>query len=595
MKKNTISLDGNNNIVIQDANKAEITINTNNAEDINKKLNQLAREQIEILQQMAMEQSGKISDLFKSQLNKIASQKNYVGGGITAHDVNIGDKNEVHYHYYPKKNTALPKKLTLEIPRLSEEHIVGRTKELEDLRSLLIEKREALLLNGIGGIGKTTIAQVYVDKYWEEYHHIAWITQNPGGSFLMDFINTTGLRKNLNISDTITEPKDTFNEIIRKLNAIDDLPNLLMLDNVDEGIEPLKDRLPSPPNWHILLTSREELNGFNPVYLDFLSTEDAFRLFKKHYTRNHLNDKQIKELIKKVDYHTLTIEILAKTAMKQRYSYGQLEKALSKNSKAFIKIDRAGTNHKIEKITSYLCSIFSMSRLNEDEIWLMQQMVCLPSDFHNYESLYELIKPEVSNKHEVFAETITDLTNMGWLLNNNETDSYKLHMVVGEVVKKTQLPDPCEISGLIESITELLNIDQSKDNPVVKFQWVPFGKQILSILDGCKNMEADIENKISKLKNNLALVLKALGDFNGAKILLEKAMASDEKNFGEEHPTTAVSYSNLALVLQDLGDFNGAKILLEKAMASDEKNFGEKHPTTAVSYSNLALVLKDLG
>ena len=76
---------------------------------------------------------------------------------------------------------------------------------------------------------------------------------------------------------------------------------------------------------------------------------------------------------------------------------------------------------------------------------------------------------------------------------------------------------------------------------------------------------------------------------------MEKATASAEKNFGPDHPTTAVSYSNLALVLQDLGDYAGAKGLLEKATASAEKNFGPDHPTTAVSYSNLALVLKDLG
>jgi Flp pilus assembly protein TadD len=95
--------------------------------------------------------------------------------------------------------------------------------------------------------------------------------------------------------------------------------------------------------------------------------------------------------------------------------------------------------------------------------------------------------------------------------------------------------------------------------------------------------------------SNLALVLKALGDYRGAKALLEKAMLSAEVNFGEKHPSTARSYSNLALVLQDLGDYGGAKALLEKAMLSDEANFGEKHPTTAVSYSNLATVLQVLG
>ncbi|MDQ2862349.1 MAG: tetratricopeptide repeat protein [Bacteroidota bacterium] len=69
----------------------------------------------------------------------------------------------------------------------------------------------------------------------------------------------------------------------------------------------------------------------------------------------------------------------------------------------------------------------------------------------------------------------------------------------------------------------------------------------------------------------------------------------DEKKFGEGHPSTATLYSNLATVLQDLGDYEGARVLLEKAVASDEKNFGKGHPSTAGSYSNLAMLLRNLG
>ncbi len=105
----------------------------------------------------------------------------------------------------------------------------------------------------------------------------------------------------------------------------------------------------------------------------------------------------------------------------------------------------------------------------------------------------------------------------------------------------------------------------------------------------------NLDAEIARLQNNLALVLQDLGDYLGAKELLEKSLISNEINFGTSHPTTVASYSNLALVLQDLGDYEEAKGLLEKALVSDEKNFGESHPTTAVSYSNLALVLQALG
>jgi tetratricopeptide (TPR) repeat protein len=69
--------------------------------------------------------------------------------------------------------------------------------------------------------------------------------------------------------------------------------------------------------------------------------------------------------------------------------------------------------------------------------------------------------------------------------------------------------------------------------------------------------------------------------------LLEKAKDSDEKNFGEEHPTTAVRYSNLATVLQDLGDYEGAKKLLEKAYKVYFTQLGDLHPSTKIIKSNL--------
>ena len=94
--------------------------------------------------------------------------------------------------------------------------------------------------------------------------------------------------------------------------------------------------------------------------------------------------------------------------------------------------------------------------------------------------------------------------------------------------------------------------------------------------------------------NNLALVLKELGSYKEAKELLEKAMLSTERNFGKDHPRTAMSYSNLGLVFKDLGFYKEAKELLKRAMLSTERNFGKDHSTTAASYSNLGSVLKDL-
>jgi tetratricopeptide (TPR) repeat protein len=486
------------------------------------------------------------------------------------------------------------KKLTNEIPILSQDKIVGRGKDLNELHKLLKKNKEALLLNGLGGIGKTTLAQVYVQKYWKEYHHIAWVTQKQESDFLKDFISSAGLMKNLGIKGQIGNPSDTYNEIIRRLNEVENHPNLLILDNVDESIEKFTGSLPDPDKWHILLTSREELNGFTHKRLDFLSPEDAFKLFKKYYTIKVLTDDIIKKLLKKIDYHTLTIEILARTANCNRYDYVTLSNALKINVCADIKIQRPYSDE-IKRVTSFLCDIFSISKLNDDEIWLLQQMACLPSEYLPYDDIEKFINPKESNRAEIFAVTLNKLTQKGWLLRNETTDSYKMHVVITEVVLNKKAPRLADINVLLENITTLLIIDQTKDNPIDKFPLIPFGQALLLVIEMQPELSQDEENSVSRFHNNLATVLKNLGDYDGAKDLLEKAVMSNEKNFGTEHPATSTSYSNLATVLQDLGEYEGAKDLLEKAARSNEINFGTEHPATSTSYSNLATVLQDLG
>ena len=93
---------------------------------------------------------------------------------------------------------------------------------------------------------------------------------------------------------------------------------------------------------------------------------------------------------------------------------------------------------------------------------------------------------------------------------------------------------------------------------------------------------------------NLATALTDLGEYAGAKVLLEKQVKSDEKVYGEDNPQTTVSRSNLAMVLRSLGEFREAKSLLENVVKADEKNFGTDHTSTARSYSNLGLVLRDM-
>ena len=484
-----------------------------------------------------------------------------------------------------KTESSLPKELSV-VHKRNPNDIVGRDTDLQELHDLLFDEKQVVLVNGLGGIGKTTLAETYIAKYYDDYHHFVWITQNSDN--IGDaFVQNRDLWTHLNIDVDGLQAQAIFEAILRALRSIEDRPSLLVIDNALPSIEQHLSRLPNQPNWHLLVTSRQTIEGLHTKALGFLKPEDALALFQKHCTLIK-DEASIKKLLKTVDYNTLVIEILAKTAQKQRTPIEILQKAIEHDLKANIKTKHS-QQQKIEKITTYLSSIFEISELSEMEIWVLKQFACLPSESHTFDLLQQLIFKGNSDNKENFPETLSDLHAKGWLLYDTKEDSYKMHRIIAQIIPLKVNLELTDIEGLLDNVTSNLYIDRAKDNPIDKFIWIDFGEAILT------HFLEDTSTQIAKLQNNLATVLRALGDYQGAKVLLEKAVKSAEINFGDAHPTTAVSYSNLATVLQDLGDYQGAKVLLEKAVKSDEINFGDAHPNTAVRYSNLALVLKDLG
>ncbi|MEM9549098.1 MAG: tetratricopeptide repeat protein [Bacteroidota bacterium] len=521
---------------------------------------------------------------------------------------------------------TIGKELSSVLPRLKKSKIVGRTKDLEDLKKRLFEKNQVVLMNGMGGIGKTTLAMVFLTENYDAYDHILWIT-STSDDFISDFISTPGLLEALQLEYKENQRK-TFDSIIIKLKSLEG-KSLLIIDNATEKLHEYRTHLPGQPNWHVIVTSRDKIPFFELKELGFLDEDESVKLFKKHYTRKKLCDEDIKRLVKDIDYHTLTIEILAKTAHELSMSPEELNKAIKDNMDTDIVVRHS--DQKIGKLMSYLTSTFDLSRLDEEEITLLKYISLLPSEYIAYPMLEEAL----SFTKDTLRKVLIRLTKRGWILYNAENDeeSYKLHRIILDVIKskcKAKYSDEF-IIPLVDSISDNSKLNENTENPLDKLKWIPYGQELVDSFETRSIVEiATLQNNLAiqyqylgefirakilftkvvasyeRFKgkdheytsisySNLATVHQDLGEFKKAKEFLEKALTSNLKKFGEEHPSTARSYSNLALVLQDLGELNQAKEFLEKALASDLKNFGEEHPSTAIRYSNLGTVLQDLG
>jgi tetratricopeptide (TPR) repeat protein len=95
--------------------------------------------------------------------------------------------------------------------------------------------------------------------------------------------------------------------------------------------------------------------------------------------------------------------------------------------------------------------------------------------------------------------------------------------------------------------------------------------------------------------NNLALLFQDQGNYVQARLLHERALAIQLKALGPQHPQTASSLHNLACLLHNQGNFAQARLLQERALAIQEKVLGVEHPETASSLYDLTFMLKDQG
>ncbi len=479
------------------------------------------------------------------------------------------------------KPSKIPKEITPPV-RVPKREIVGREGDLEDLRQALLKNRVTALINGMGGIGKTTLAAVYVDEYYEEYDHILWLTIED--SFEEAIKTNFSLMENLGLRDF--PPSDQMEACLNRLRTLESKgPKLLVLDNAREELARYYDLLPWPPGWHLLVISRERIPRFHIIELDFLDEEEAIDLFKRH--NSELARDQVRIIVNRVERHTLTVEILAKSSSRNHWDFDKILEALTLDAKANVSV--LHSKKKIERIKSYLSSIFDLSNLDEREIYILKQFTALPTAFIEYDFLTSLLKVEKLEWEEDFAGYLEGLYEKGFILKEKESDRYKMHPVLSEALSLKLKVGLKDLKFLIESVTDLLDIDETKDNPVDKFQYIPFGEALL------KRIPDDTSPQKALLQNNLALVYREMGDYKRARDLLKEALASDLKNFGPDHLRVAVRKSNLALVYEDLGEYERARKLLEEALASDLKNFGPDHPDVAVRKNNLALVYRDLG
>ena len=427
---------------------------------------------------------------------------------------------------------------------------IGREDEVKAIDEMLESSNSLLLINGIGGIGKSSLANHYLYTRENEFDYYGFI--DGLDSFISAFRNSLDLKAE--------KEEELYHEIISKLQGLQG-KKLLVIDNV-EDIEPHKnliEMLLSLPkyNYKILFTSRRKIKNVNAYPLGTLLLVDAQKLFLNCFEdeeRAKLDKSKVNKIIDYLGLHTLFIKLMAETIKNEGYS---LDDIIEKFENGELSKIVFGDEESDDDITfnKILQDLFSMQTLNGRSKLLLKRLAVLPSIDIELSLLEEILGKERLKGRLNF------LVGRGWLIENE--GSYKLHQIIKEFLL---LPENMPYFEEVKYIIDYFLKYERKEE-----KWIT--SYLESVVSSCQRCEMK-DKKIGNLSRLLGInYYDDLGNKKKSKIYLEYA----KKLFIEIGEEVDIDIYHRLGVIDDKPEY------LERALSQYEKENNEKQKATCLN------------
>lgn len=480
---------------------------------------------------------AKVLVLFQTEITSLRSQIDRITLTQEQHGTRLA---KVEHLLRDEKDC--PKDITL-IPFLENNRIVERQKVIEDIE-LYFKTSPHLNICGAGGMGKSTVAKMFLHRYYDEFDHIIWLDVKQG--IVPSVIVNQDIAVNIGLP---VNGKDlVFSIFLNKLNQLQG-NNLIVLDNL-KADKMVFQQLASLKNWKILSTSRYKNENCHNLALATFSFKQARELFSK-YCDYEVDDDCFLKFVEFIQYNTLMVELAAKTiANSVDLDLARLL-AYMKNQELdtvdlAIDIEHVGTADSVQ-IFSSLLATFAVSDLSVHELFLLEFFSVLPSEEISIIDLIDIAGESNKNGNtQYFINNINQLAKKGWI--EKAGNKFSMHRLVQQSIiynirkNKSFIGFTFFIAWLNARFSEA-----HKSNPAEAIRFLKYG---ISILDAIKEpYRKSIYQPLIILENEVLLVYMT---FMLEVDVAEKWQALSERasNYLEDgDPLLGTIYSNLGMSL----------------------------------------------
>lgn len=329
----------------------------------------------------------------------------------------------------------------------------GRDLELSQLDFILHNGANVVLIQGIGGIGKSELVKQYALQNRDKYDVIVYsqYVSNLQNIFASDVqFPMENMRRNTMDAFNIEREEEYFQRKFSVLKEVITENTLLIIDNFNNPEDDLLEDI-LELNCKIIFTSRYDWSQKKYPVLNLEELKnyaDIEKIFKHYYFPKPEEEEIIKEIIDLVFHHTLSVEWVAKKLSEQSKKPEEIRNAL-KESLGNTKNQSLNYDLFLEQLSG----IFPLNELSESEQEILRNLCFIPYTGISKEDMSRRCK------HGAHAAMLHLLHN-SWI-KQVELDVITLHPVIADTIMYKLRPNWHNCQTFVKSVEEDLLDDET--------------------------------------------------------------------------------------------------------------------------------------